>query len=68
MGYKSMRYRVANAKSLKKQNTVIVFDNIAKLTNQKTIFLRHLILEQHFQFTNLEHFLPKSISLSLKFN
>ena len=67
MGYKSMRYRVANAKSLKKQNTVIVFDNIAKLTNQKTIFLRHLILEQHFQFIAIvEHFLPQKHFFELK--
>jgi replication-associated recombination protein RarA len=50
MGYKSMRYRISNFESSKGKQNVIVFDNIAKLTNQKIIFLRHLILENHFQF------------------
>lgn len=67
MGYKSMRYRVANAKSLKKETAVIVFDNIAKITAQKTIFLRHLILEQHFQLIAIvENFLPPKDLLALK--
>lgn len=50
MGYKSMRYRISNFESSKRKQTIIVFDNIAKLTNQKIIFLRHIILENHFQF------------------
>jgi len=67
MGYKSMRYRIANVKISKKQNPVIVFDNIAKLTSAKTIFLRHLILEQHFQFIAIiENFLPKKDLSELK--
>jgi hypothetical protein len=45
-----MRYRISNFESSKGKQTVIAFDNIAKLTNQKIIFLRHLILENHFQF------------------
>ena len=47
-GYKSMRYRIANVESPKRKKTVIVFDNIAKLTRQKIIFLRHLILGKSF--------------------
>ncbi len=59
MGYKSMRYRIANMKLSKRCNPVIVFDNIAKVTVQKKIFLRHLILEQNFQFIAIvENFLP----------
>jgi len=37
MGYKSMRYRIANIQPTKRKKTVIVFDNIAKLTSQKLI-------------------------------
>ena len=67
MRYKSMRYRIANAKSAKKQNPVIVFDNIAKITTQKTIFLRHLILEQNYQFIAIvENFLPQDNLFELK--
>jgi len=59
MGYKSMRYRISNFESSKRKQTIIVFDNISKLTNQKIIFLRHLILENHFQFIAIvENFLP----------
>ena len=50
MGYKSMRYRIANFETSKTKQTVIVFDSIAKLTSQKIIFLHHLIEEKHFQF------------------
>ena len=67
MGYKSMRYRIANVQSPKKMKTVIVFDNVAKLTPQKIIFLQHLILEKHFQFIAIvENFLPKNDLFSLK--
>jgi hypothetical protein len=67
MGYKSMRYRIANVESPKRKKTVIVFDNVAKLTPQKIIFLRYLILEKHFQFIAIvESFLPKKDLLSLK--
>lgn len=67
MSYKSMRYRIANVKISKKQNPVIVFDNIAKMTSAKIIFLRHLLLEQHFQFIAIiENFLPKKDLSELK--
>jgi hypothetical protein len=66
-GYKSMRYRIANMALPKGKKTVIVFDNVAKITPQKTIFLRHLILEQHFQFIAIvEHFMPESDLFFLK--
>ena len=68
-GYKSMRYRIANAKVPRRKNTVIVFDNVAKLTPQKTIFLRHLILENNFQFIAIvENFLPKSATFAYNNN
>jgi hypothetical protein len=67
MGYKSMRYRIANVEAPKRKKTVIVFDNIAKLTPQKIIFLRHLILENHFQFIAIvENFLPANDLMLLK--
>ena len=67
MGYKSMRYRIANANTAKLHKPVIVFDNIAKITAQKKIFLRHLILEQHFQFIAVvENFLPQKDLYDLK--
>ncbi len=62
-----MRYRIANAKVSKRKNMVIVFDNVAKLTSQKTIFLRYLILENHFQFIAIvENFLPANDLMLLK--
>jgi hypothetical protein len=67
MGYKSMRYRIANLETSKRKQTVVVFDNIAKLTNQKIIFLRHLILEKHFQFIAIvENFLSSHDLARLK--
>ena len=65
MGYKSMRYRIATFGSSIKNKPVIVFDNVAKLTPQKIIFLRHLIEEDHFQFIAIaENFLQgKDVSL-----
>ena len=67
MGYKSMRYRIANLGASKTKQTVIVFDNIAKLTIQKVIFLRHLILEKHFQFIAIvENFLSSPDLACLK--
>ena len=58
MGYKSMRFLIANLDTSKRKQTVIVFDNIVKLTSQKIIFLRHLILEKRFQFIAIvENFL-----------
>lgn len=67
INYKSMRYRIANVKISKKQNPVIVFDNITKMTSAKIIFLRHLLLEQHFQFIAIiENFLPKKDLSELK--
>ena len=67
MGYKSMRYRIANLEASKRKQTVIVFDNIAKLTNQKIIFLRHLIMEGHFQFIAIvEKFLSSNDLACLK--
>lgn len=58
MGYRSMRYRISNFESSKRKQTIIVIDNVAKLTNQKIIFLRHIILENHFQFIAIvENFL-----------
>ena len=66
-GYKSRRYRIANMALPKVKKTVIVFDNIVKITPQKTIFLRHLILEKRFQFIVIvEHFLPENDLLFLK--
>jgi hypothetical protein len=67
MGYKSMRYRISNFESSEKKQPVIVFDNIAKLTNQKIIFLRHLVLEKHFQFVAIvENFLSPNDLYRLK--
>ena len=67
MGYKSMRYRIANMKSSKRHLPVIVFDNVAKITVQKKIFLRHLIMEQHFQFIAIvEYFLPEENLFEIK--
>lgn len=67
MGYKSMRHRIANIESPKGKKTVIVFDNIAKITPQKIIFLRHLILEGYFQFIAIvENFLPANDLMLLK--
>jgi replication-associated recombination protein RarA len=67
MGYKSMRHRISNYESSEKKQTVIVFDNIAKLTNQKIIFLRHLVLEKHFQFIAIvENFLSPNDLYFLK--
>jgi hypothetical protein len=67
MGYKSMRHRIAHIESPKGKKTVIVFDNIAKITPQKIIFLRHLILEGFFQFIAIvENFLPASHLMLLK--
>lgn len=67
MGYKSMRYRIANMETKRNKKTIIVFDNIAKLTSQKIIFLRHLILEDHFQFIAIvENFLSSRDLVSLK--
>ena len=58
MGYRSMRYCISNFESSKRKQTVIVFDNIAKLTNQKIIFLKYLVQEKHFQFIAIvENFL-----------
>lgn len=58
MGYKAMRYCVAASASFA-DKPIIVFDNIAKLTGQKIIFLRYLIQEDHFQFIAIvENFLP----------
>jgi hypothetical protein len=66
-GYKSRRYRIANLESRKGIKTVIVLDDIAKITAQKMIFLRHLILERHFQFIAIaEHFLPEHDLFLLK--
>ncbi|HOS14952.1 MAG TPA: hypothetical protein PLF58_09830 [Smithella sp.] len=67
MGYKSMRYRIAHANTIKQHRPVIVFDNMAKITAQKKILLRHLILEQHFQFIAVvENFLPQNNLFDLK--
>ncbi len=67
MGYKSMRCRIANTNTAKGHKPVIVFDNIAKVTAQKKIFLRHLILEQHYQFIAVvENFLPQKDLFDLK--
>jgi len=53
-----MRYRISNYELSERKQIVIVFDNVAKLTNQKIIFLRHLIQEKHFQFIAIvENFL-----------
>jgi len=58
MGYKSMRYRIATASS-RGHKIIIVFDNIARLTRPKNVFLRSLIEEDHFQFIAVcENFLP----------
>ncbi len=61
MGYKSMRNRISNFESSEKKLTIIVFDNIAKLSNQKIIFLRQLVVEKHFQLIAIvENFLPSN--------
>jgi hypothetical protein len=67
MGYKSMLYRIANIQLPKRKKTVIVFDNVSKLTPQKIIFLRHLISEKHFQFIAIvENFLTKNDLFSME--
>jgi|SRR5208283_3981686 hypothetical protein len=67
MGYKSMRYRIANAAFKEGVKKIIVLDNIAKITSQKKLFLRYLILEQHFQFVAIaEHFLAQKDLLELR--
>lgn len=66
MGYKSMRYRIATSSS-RGNKPIIVFDNIARLTRPKNVFLRRLIEEDHFQFIAVcEHFLPAKELLLLK--
>ena len=66
-GYKSRRYRIANMAMPQGKKTVIVFDNIAKITPQKTVFLRHLILEKRFQFIIIvEHVLSENDLFFLK--
>ena len=67
MGYKSMRYRVATSSCRATDKPVIVFDNIARLTRAKNVFLRRLIEEQHFQFIAVcENFLPEDDLIVLK--
>lgn len=67
MGYKSRRYRIAGMAVRKGLKIVIVLDDIARLTTAKKVFLRHLILEQHFQFIAIvEHFLPEKDLFDLK--
>ncbi|MGD0169413.1 MAG: ATP-binding protein [Smithella sp.] len=67
MGYKSMRYRIATVMLSTKNKPIIIFDNIAKLTSQKIIFLRNLIEENHFQFIAIvENFLPPENLFELK--
>lgn len=67
MGYRFMRYRIATVGLSTKNKPVIVFDNVAKLTPQKIIFLRHLIEGDHFQFIAIaENFLPWKDVLLLK--
>lgn len=67
MRYKSMRYRITQSKSSKQQLPVIVFDNVAKVTVQKIILLRHLTLERNFQFIPIvENFLPQKDLFELK--
>ena len=67
MGYKSMRYRIANVTLTKEDKTVIVLDNIAKITAAKKLFLRYLVLEQRFQFVAIvESVLPPGDLAHLK--
>lgn len=67
MGYKSMRYRIATVMLSTKNKPIIIFDNIAKLTPQKIIFLRNIIEENHFQFIAIvENFLPANDLMLLK--
>lgn len=58
--YKSCRYLLVNIDFPNQQKPVIVLDNIAKLTKQQLLFLRHLILEKRFHFVAIvESFLTK---------
>jgi len=67
MGYKSMCHRIAKYASPAKNKTVIVFDNIARLTPQRNIFLRRIIEESHFQFIAIcENFLPAKEFMRLR--
>ena len=67
MGYKSMRYRIANMTFKKGDKIVIVLDNIAKITAAKKLFLRYLIEEQRLQFIAIvEHFLTQKDLLDLR--
>jgi hypothetical protein len=67
MGYKSMRYRIATVMLSTKNKPIIIFDNIAKITPQKIIFLRNIIEENHFQFIAIiENFLAAKDLFLLK--
>lgn len=66
MGYKSMRYRIANMKSSKDTSPLLFLTTLQKLPFKK-IFLRHLIMEQHFQFIAIvEYFLPEENLFEIK--
>lgn len=64
MRYKSLRHRLATCLCASDKH-IIVLDNIAKLTPQKIILLRHLILGNRFQFIAIvENFMsPDDLSL-----
>lgn len=58
--YKSGRSLIARAVMKDKRNSVLVLDNIAKLTPQKLELIRYLKLESTFQYIAIaESFLPK---------
>jgi len=58
--YKSNCFLVANLNPEDKRQTVIAFDNIAKLSHQKLAFIRMLAWKKKFRFAAIvENFLPE---------
>lgn len=61
LAFKSVRGRLAYFAPRDSRKTVLVMDNIAKLTRQKFSLIRYLALQNHFQFIAItEMFLKKS--------
>jgi len=59
--YKSGRSVVVRKISKEKRKTILVLDNIAKLTNQRLQLIRYFRLENRFQFVAIvERFLPEA--------
>jgi MoxR-like ATPase len=65
--YRAGRFMLANIKLKSKKPCVIVLDNIAKLTPQKSAFINYLASEKRFRFAAIvETFLPAEDLLRLR--